>query len=331
MTATCPIGHGLRKLEAEASDKGAWIRLRYASGQEKKLCSCNGCAALLPVQECCEINRVPVSLYPYMAGGDHREFKSDLAHGWEGVYCPSSEDDSGRLQFTQSRSFRPHHGASGSLHYDKFQGQWCVSGKTCSSSDVVHPLDVALSTHEWHVVPVSDFDAKFEARGVKPLSGNRKRPPPPLITFGASDPDYLPECKDESHPGARKFKLELMNKEAEDLDDENPCKYVFGKPPQNQKMDGSEGMTGWIDDLSGTTEPGQGTCRHAAMEHWDATKYNWIPEDILDGPGQMVVHGVEMHYDQQIEDRDMHFEQAGHDDCTLDKLLIALKCLEYFG
>ena len=37
-------------------------------------------------------------------------------------------------------------------------------------------------------------------------------------------------------------------------------RYVFGKPPKNQQMDESEGMTGWIDDLSGTTEPGQGTC-----------------------------------------------------------------------
>ena len=37
-------------------------------------------------------------------------------------------------------------------------------------------------------------------------------------------------------------------------------RYVFGKPPKNQQMEESEGMTGWIDDLSGTTEPGQGTC-----------------------------------------------------------------------
>lgn len=340
MTATCPTGHGLRALEAEASDKGAWIRLRY---------------------ECCQINRVPVSLYPYIGGGGQREFMSDLADGWEGIYCPSSQDDSGRMQFSQSRSFRPHHNPSGSLQYNKFQGQWCVSGKVCASSDVVHPLDMALSTHEWHVVPVSDFDAVFEARGVKPLGGNHKRSPPPLIKFGSSDPDYLPECKDESHPGARKFKLALMNKEAEDLDDENPCKYVFGKPPKNQQMDESEGMTGWIDDLSGTTEPGQGGVTYKSVkecsdrdivrelklgkwnkEHWDATKYNWIVEDILDGIGNsfaletapmgfgvelnpfglaaaigtMAVHGVEFHYDQQIADREMHFEQAGHDDCN---------------
>ena len=46
----------------------------------------------------------------------------------------------------------------------------------------------------------------------------------PLARFGATDPEYLPECKDESHPGTRKFKLEIMNSEAESLDDENPCK-----------------------------------------------------------------------------------------------------------
>lgn len=33
---------------------------------------------------------------------------------------------------------------------------------------------------------------------------------------------------------------------------------VFGKAPKNQAMDEAEGMTGWIDDLSGTTGPGQG-------------------------------------------------------------------------
>ena len=30
--------------------------------------------------------------------------------------------------------------------------------------------------------------------------------------------------QDESHPGARKFKLTEMNAEAKNLDDENPCK-----------------------------------------------------------------------------------------------------------
>lgn len=35
MSATCEEGHGLRSITAEASDKGAWIRLRYATGQRR--------------------------------------------------------------------------------------------------------------------------------------------------------------------------------------------------------------------------------------------------------------------------------------------------------
>ncbi|CAJ1365961.1 unnamed protein product [Effrenium voratum] len=38
MTATCPVGHGLRSLMAEASDKGAWIRLRYESAARSAGC-----------------------------------------------------------------------------------------------------------------------------------------------------------------------------------------------------------------------------------------------------------------------------------------------------
>ncbi|CAJ1453130.1 unnamed protein product, partial [Effrenium voratum] len=76
---------------------------------------------------------------------------------------------------------------------------------------------------------------------------------------------YLPECKDESHPGTRKFKLEIMNSEAESLDDENPCKlpglkrlhrYVFGKSPSDKSLEDAEGMTGWKDDLKGNTGAG---------------------------------------------------------------------------
>eukprot|EP00913_Durusdinium_trenchii_P002104 g1943.t1 len=239
MSATCPAGHGLRSIAAEASDKGAWIRLRY---------------------ECCQISRIPVSVYPM------RAYNPDMAHGWEGVYCPSTQDDSGRMQFSQRHSFRPHHGPSGSLTYDKFQGKWCVSGKNCAFSDIVHPLDTMMKTDEWQVVAVSDFDAVFEARGVKPLHSNKKRSPPPLIKFGASDPEYLPECKDESHPGTRTFKLELMNKEAESLDDENACKYVYGKPPKDQAGDGADGMYGWIDDLVSNLGPGQGGVTYKSVK-----------------------------------------------------------------
>eukprot|EP00439_Symbiodinium_sp_Y106_P026832 s1765_g3.t1 len=257
--AFCPPGEGLKlgykeesdlahfwkSMEAEASDKGTWIRLRY---------------------ECCQISRVPISIYPYLTGGARRAFDGDMAQGWEGVYCPSTRDDSGRMSFSQRRSFRPLHGAHETLTYDKHHGKWCVSGKDCAHSDVVHPLDTSLHSEEWYVVPVSDFDAIFEAKGAKPLAAAKKKKPPPLIKFGASDPDYLPECKDESHPGARKFKLAEMNKEAKNLDDENPCKNVYGVPPTNQKMDNSDGMTGWINDLTGNIGPGQGGVTYKSVK-----------------------------------------------------------------
>eukprot|EP00439_Symbiodinium_sp_Y106_P077691 s2610_g16.t1 len=269
--AFCPPGEGLKTLETEASDKGAWIRFKY---------------------ECCQISRVPVSIYPLMIADDKRDFDTDMAEAWEGVYCPSGSDDSGRLDFAQRRSFKPGQTASGSLTYDKNLGNWCVSGKGCAQSDVVHPLDTQLHTDDWYVVPVSDFDAIFEARGAKQVS-TTKRKPPPLIQFGASDPEYLPECKelhgtalrcgnlcekllpssvrnsmtrDESIPGSRKFTLAKMNAEAQNLDDENPCKYVYGVPPTNSDMDNADGLTGWIDDLVENVGPGQGGVTYKSVK-----------------------------------------------------------------
>jgi len=338
--AFCPPGEGLKSMEAEASDKGTWIRSRY---------------------ECCQISRVPISIYPYLTGGARRAFDGDMAQGWEGVYCPSTRDDSGRMSFSQRRSFRPLHGAHETLTYDKHHGKWCVSGKDCAHSDVVHPLDTSLHSEEWYVVPVSDFDAIFEAKGAKPLAAAKKKPPP-LIKFGASDPDYLPECKDESHPGARKFKLAEMNKEAKNLDDENPCKNVYGVPPTNQKMDNSDGMTGWINDLTGNIGPGQGgvtyksvkecsdrdIVRELQMAKWNKDHFDTtLPMDFLkdmlagyaDGVpdveaapmgagfqfepgatlnlfGTMYLNGIHMGLDTQQARQERLFEQAGHDDCN---------------
>ncbi|CAE7225537.1 unnamed protein product, partial [Symbiodinium natans] len=50
--------------------------------------------------ECCEITRVPVSIYPFIGNGEKRAFEDDMAKEWEGVYCPSSLDDSGRMAFS---------------------------------------------------------------------------------------------------------------------------------------------------------------------------------------------------------------------------------------
>jgi len=116
--AFCPPGEGLKSLESEASDKGAWIRFKYA---------------------CCQISRVPVSIYPLMTANDKRDFDTDMAEAWEGVYCPSASKN-GRVDFTQTRSFKPGRTASGTLTYDKNDGKWCVSGKDCAYSDATRRI-----------------------------------------------------------------------------------------------------------------------------------------------------------------------------------------------
>ena len=35
-------------------------------------------------QECCQISRVPVSIYPLMVADDKRDFDMDMAEAWEG-------------------------------------------------------------------------------------------------------------------------------------------------------------------------------------------------------------------------------------------------------
>lgn len=338
--AFCPPGEGLKTLETEASDKGAWIRFKY---------------------ECCQISRVPVSIYPLMIADDKRDFDTDMAEAWEGVYCPSGSDDSGRLDFAQRRSFKPGQTASGSLTYDKNLGNWCVSGKGCAQSDVVHPLDTQLHTDDWYVVPVSDFDAIFEARGAKQVS-TTKRKPPPLIQFGASDPEYLPECKDESIPGSRKFTLAKMNAEAQNLDDENPCKYVYGVPPTNSDMDNADGLTGWIDDLVENVGPGQGGVTYKSVKEcadrddiralqmakwsqshnyhsigfgfvkdlWDAyadgmpeveaaplgAGFEFQPGSVMAAYGALYFGMLQMSEDIRLQQNEMHFEEAGYGDCN---------------
>ncbi|CAE7846957.1 ath [Symbiodinium microadriaticum] len=338
--AFCPPGEGLKTLETEASDKGAWIRFKY---------------------ECCQISRVPVSIYPLMVADDKRDFDMDMAEAWEGVYCPSGSDSSGRLDFGQRRSFKPGQTASGSLTYDKNLGKWCVSGKGCAQSDVVHPLDTQLHTDNWYVVPVSDFDAIFEARGAKQVS-TTKRKPPPLIKFGASDPEYLPECKDESIPGARKFTLAKMNAEAQNLDDENPCKYVYGVPPTNSDMDNADGLTGWIDDLVGNVGPGQGGVTYKSVKEcadrddiralqmakwsqshnyhsigfgfvkdlWDVyadgmpeveaaplgAGFEFQPGNVMAAYGALYWGLLQMGEDIRLQKNEMHFEEAGFGDCN---------------
>ncbi|CAE7198990.1 unnamed protein product [Symbiodinium natans] len=163
------------------------------------------------------------------------------------------------MAFQQFKTFQPGASTEELFSYDKHKGRWCLSGVSCASSDAVHPLDASLGNHQWRVVAVSDFDAVFEARGAKPnaarLAG-AKPEPPTLIKFGAEDPEYAEECKDESHPGSADFNRNKMNEVAEGLDDENPCKYVYGKPPKDKDLKEVEGMGFWKAIKGEPSQPG---------------------------------------------------------------------------
>lgn len=104
---------------------------------------------------------------------------------------------------------------------------------------------------KWNAIAVSDFDGQFEfaAKGVKSVS-KKNRKPPTLIKFGAPDPEYEPECKDESHPGSDKFDQMEMNREAQGLSEENPCFHVWGQSGSDKEGTGSDGMTAWANDSS---------------------------------------------------------------------------------
>ncbi|CAE7443589.1 unnamed protein product, partial [Symbiodinium sp. CCMP2592] len=182
--AVCPPDHGLQSIAAEQVTTA--IRFKYV---------------------CCQLSHAPMVVFP-----DQR--LSVKAEKWEGRYCPRHVDDTGRVVFNQTFAFQTGQSPSGTLDYDKYHGQWCLFGQEkCASSDAVHPLDVSLGNDVWHVVPVSDFDAVFEARGAKANDALRAGPnkPPELIKFGAQNPEYLEECKDESHPGSTLFDREKMN------------------------------------------------------------------------------------------------------------------------
>ena len=68
------------------------------------------------------------------------------------------------------------------------------------------------------------------------------------------------------HSFAPSFDLCSLLVEAENLDDENPCKYVHGVAPTNQEMEGAEGMTAWINDGQGNEGPGQGGVTYKSVK-----------------------------------------------------------------
>ena len=43
------------------------------------------------LQECCQISRVPVSIYPLMIADDKRDFDTDMAEAWEGKHIKGQQ------------------------------------------------------------------------------------------------------------------------------------------------------------------------------------------------------------------------------------------------
>jgi len=253
----CGPGKGLQSFEAEASEKGEWIRFRYM---------------------CCQVSEIPTTIVPIRAhphsARPKATFLPNFVESWQGMYCPAGMGEDGRLSFKQERSFNPGSSSQETLTYRKETGEWCLSGPqgSCAKNDMVHPLDGNLGDGSWRTTAVSNFDGKFEGKGVKKAKNNKSKKPPPLIKFGAPDPKYAPECKDESHPGAKKFDIKEMNKEAQGLNDENPCKYVYGKAPtkvdyaESGPQNDGDGMAWWEDDMVGTSGPGQGGVTYKSVQ-----------------------------------------------------------------
>eukprot|EP00928_Gymnodinium_smaydae_P097279 TRINITY_DN876_c0_g3_i1.p1 TRINITY_DN876_c0_g3~~TRINITY_DN876_c0_g3_i1.p1 ORF type:complete len:1335 (+),score=312.08 TRINITY_DN876_c0_g3_i1:2060-6064(+) len=177
--------------------------------------------------------------------------------------------------------------SSATLSYDRDSGRWCA-GSTCVVSHAAHPLEAGLTDeHPWQAAPFKDFNGLFQEGGVPaPEEEPKERKKPELITFGATQPEYAPECKDEVMPASKTFNVAAMNEIGLELPDGNPCKLVAG----GWEVDGDGNMQGFgtsywtthayndedgVEHGAGTTYDSVRGCadreisRALAVAHWD--------------------------------------------------------------
>ena len=164
---------------------------------------------------CCPLAALPVSLVPTS------EFSED-EDAFEGKYCSTGLDDSGRPKFEQVLNFIDVDAeVTGKLEYNRAAGKWCLestgseeSESSCVEQDVVHPLDLGSdnefqgASKSLYVLPMLDFNSQFVGVGTVGLTTPKPAitkwtSPPALLRFAADDPQYRPECKDQYHPGYR--------------------------------------------------------------------------------------------------------------------------------
>lgn len=215
---------------------------------------------------CCPFAALPVLLVPTT------EFSED-EDAFEGKYCSTGLDDSGRPKFKQELNFiNVDAEVAGKLEYNRAAGKWCLestesteSESSCVEEDVLHPLDFGSdkefqgTSKSLYVLPMLDFNSLFVGLGTvaltTPVPGITKwTSPPALLRFAADDPQYRPECKDQYHPGYRPdpdsedepFDRGAMNEESRSLWQEGEDAREDTSNGRTRKTNRAENPCAWI-------------------------------------------------------------------------------------
>ena len=146
LTVTCGHNSVLGGFHFEFSEGGRWGRVRY---------------------QCCKAGGAPVTFDP-------RGQLSQLVSPFDGTYCPTARDASGRPQYGSSNGQ--------TLTFDRDAWKWCIGSHCSVDTDVASPL--GLVTKAWEVVNVSDFNGEFEgqmpkegAKGISFKDALKMKPP----------------------------------------------------------------------------------------------------------------------------------------------------------
>ena len=179
----CPQHDLLSAVHFEYSEGGLWARFKYV---------------------CCKEAGAPVAMVS--KGPDHAR-----VNRLEGTYCPEKVGSSGRLDYIQKAWGSWQTKKLAKLTFSEVSGKWCIGSDCSSPGDNVEPMGLQLGGFD--ATEVSDFDGKFEAKGVKPNTGGllgqspvpKVKPPPPprrpkapkkpkLETFEPEMPKYSDKC-----------------------------------------------------------------------------------------------------------------------------------------
>ncbi|CAE7465007.1 Rs1 [Symbiodinium sp. CCMP2456] len=177
----CPGHDLLAGLHFEYSMGGLWARFKYT---------------------CCKESGAPVATVS--RGPDYHSMDR-----YEGSYCPEKVGATGRIDYKQ-QALKPDT-TPAKLTFSEDSGKWCIDGECSAEGDDFEPIGLRIGKLE--ATAVTDFDGKFEAKGVSPASSKsplggsapQARPPrpprrpkapkkPKLEKFEAEMPKYSDKC-----------------------------------------------------------------------------------------------------------------------------------------